>query len=109
MLPQKYRLSRDEIDDVMRRGKSLKGRYLAIKYLNESSVKTAVVVSKKVSKGAIKRNKVKRNIREVVRRFIKEDEISNSHVVIMALPEALGVSTDDMSTDLMSILNRSTA
>ncbi|MBL7045951.1 MAG: ribonuclease P protein component [Parcubacteria group bacterium] len=110
MLSQKYKLSRDEIEDVMKRGKSSKGRFLAVKYVNGGdAAKISVVVSKKVSKGATKRNKVKRRVREIARKFIKEGRMPNGSFVIIALPDALDALVADMSEDLFAVLNRSTA
>ena len=110
MLSQKYRLSRDEIDEAMKNGKSLKGRFLAIKYLKGSEpAKITAVVSKKVSKGAIKRNKVKRRIRESAIELIKEGAMPNGSMVIIALKEALDVPAKDIRDDLSAVLNRSTA
>lgn len=55
---------------VYQRGQSVRGSLLSLKYAKRDSAKpyrVAVVVSKKVSKSAVKRNRIRRRIYEQVR------------------------------------------
>lgn len=53
----------------MRNGKSLRGRMVGLKYINDEGegFKVAVVVSKKVSNSAVIRNRIRRRIYAAVR------------------------------------------
>ena len=57
---------------VYREGKSVRGGLISLKYTNQNSDKPyrmAVVVSKKVHKSAVVRNRIRRRIYEVVRKL----------------------------------------
>jgi ribonuclease P protein component len=70
MLHRKYRLTRKaDVDRVFRRGRSVSGQDLALKFLpnNASASRAAVLVGTKLSKKAVHRNRIKRRLREVLR------------------------------------------
>lgn len=53
-----------------RRGKNVRGQYFAIKCIlnkRRKNFRASVVVSKKVSKSAVKRNRIRRRIYEIIR------------------------------------------
>jgi ribonuclease P protein component len=70
-LPLKLsRLKRKEFKEVLRKGKGFKEDFLVLKVLKdkqEKKVKIGILVSKKVFKKAVQRNKFKRRLREIVR------------------------------------------
>lgn len=59
---------------VLRKGRTIKGRFLILKFLENSLTKSrfGFIVSKKISKKATERNKIKRRISEIVRIKIRE-------------------------------------
>jgi len=64
------RLERKEFKKVLRKGKSFKENFLVAKILKdpeERKVKIGILISKKVFKKAVERNKLKRRLREIVR------------------------------------------
>lgn len=62
MLKKGARLRAAEVEDALRRGKPLRGRYLSAKVLQNSSgtMRYAAVVQKKLAKGAVGRNRARR-------------------------------------------------
>lgn len=75
MLPKEYRLKRKkDFEKVLRKGKLLAKNFLILKTVknNLKTSRIGVVVSRKVSKKAVLRNKAKRKIREAVRTNIKK-------------------------------------
>lgn len=75
MLPKEYRLKRKkDFEKVLRRGKLLAKNFLILKTVknNLKTIRIGVVVSRKVSKKAVLRNKAKRKIREAIRANIKK-------------------------------------
>lgn len=74
MLPAKYRLHQQkDFQGVLKTGQKIFGRMVVIRYVTGvPSFKMGLIVSTKVSKNATDRNKVKRLLREVVRRELLE-------------------------------------
>ena len=69
MLPKENRLTKKkDFERVFRRGKGLKEKFLVIKVLdnNLNVSRFGFIVSKKISKKAVLRNKIKRRLRESV-------------------------------------------
>lgn len=65
------------------------------------------VVSTKISKNAVKRNRVKRQMREVVRLLLKEGKIkSGFHVAIVAKAEILGREYEEIEKSINELLRR---
>ena len=74
MLPQDSRLQNEkDIERVYRKGKSFKEDFLVLKAVKNSLAKSrfAFIVSQKVSKKAVARKKVKRRLRETIKKQIK--------------------------------------
>lgn len=88
---------------VYRNGKTVRGPLFAIKYdLNpkRNEYRLAVVVSKKISKLAVKRNRIRRRLYEVVRSF--ESEITEPYdLVITVFSDQI---LDTPSNELMSVV-----
>lgn len=75
MLPQKLRLNKTkDIENVSKKGKSIGSKFFVLKYLPNSSKNSRIgfVISTKISKKAVERNKIKRQMREIIRTHINE-------------------------------------
>lgn len=70
--------------------------------------KAGFTVSKKVSKSAVKRNRIKRRMREVYRRS-KDMLPENMSIIIRALPQALGADFNEIETEIHSLFKAVTA
>ena len=97
MLPKEYRLKkRSAFAATYRTGKSLHKdgitMFLGKEKNNESPTKIGFVVSKKIHKRAVKRNRIKRLMRESYRLLIKEEAISDRYisVIFVASTKLLG-------------------
>ena len=60
MLPKKQRLGAAEVREILKRGRSVRSGTLSAKYVAAATAKVAIVVSVKVSKTAVMRNKLRR-------------------------------------------------
>lgn len=92
MLSQIKRISKQkEFDAIFKSGKSFSNRCLLLKILGneENLFKLSVVVSAKVSKKAVIRNKIRRRIKEVIRKSLDGNQKGLS-IVIVAKPEIAG-------------------
>jgi ribonuclease P protein component len=71
MIPRAYRFhGRNSLSFAYRRGKTVRGPLCAIRYIKRSQDKNsrvAVVVSRKVNKSAVVRNRIRRRLYEAVR------------------------------------------
>lgn len=71
---------------VYRHGKTVRGPLTATKYIandRRDSYRLAVVVSKKVSKSAVVRNRIRRRLYEAVRRH--EGQITSPHDIVITV------------------------
>ncbi len=90
MLPLKNRLKKQkDFKLVFRQGKGYREKEIFIKILKkrDSSLRFGFVVSKKISNKAVRRNKLKRRLREVVRSMLPHIK-QGYDIVIVALPGA---------------------
>ena len=103
MLPKKYRLrKRKEIEKIFKEGKSKNLNLVFIRFLknNLGYPRFCFIVSKKVSNKATKRNKVKRLLREVVRKEILPTLETNYDYLIIAKPSILNKNYWQIKEDL---------
>jgi len=90
MLALKNRLKRKkDFDLVFKQGRSFKqgGLYFRFKPNKLKSSRLGFIVSKKFSKKAVERNKIKRQLKEIIRNKIGKIKIS-SDIVITTMPGA---------------------
>ncbi len=85
MLAKKYRFHRqNDVRRVYARGESSRSGPLGLKYLKQQSPgnsRLAVVVSKKIDKRAVVRNRIRRRIYEIVRK--QWDEIEEGYDLVI--------------------------
>lgn len=92
MLAKINRLVRDkDFDNTFRKGVSSYDKITGVKAVKNDMDKSrfGIMVSAKISKKAVERNKIKRQIREVIR--LKLEKIKKGYdLVILSLPEIKG-------------------
>lgn len=90
-------------------GKRISGAMFRVYYNILGDIgKAGFVVSKKVSKSAVKRNKIKRRLREIYRR--NRDMLpANISIVIQVLPQAAEASFDEIKREILSIFKSITS
>ena len=102
MLPKQNRLTRDkEFDYIFKNGKSSYTDIIGLKTTqNDLNLnRFGIIVSKKVSKKAVVRNKIKRQIRSIIRKIkIKQ----GYNCLIIALPK---IESADFKTIEKSMIN----
>jgi ribonuclease P protein component len=94
---------------LYRHGKSVRGRYFALKYNeNERRVHSrfAIVVSKKIYKSAVKRNKIRRRVYEVIRLY--KDTFKKPYDVAITIldPQVLLLTHDELRDSLVTLLEK---
>lgn len=120
MLPKQNRLPTKEIKRIFKEGKNFKSRFLLLKLAPESleaqeaceaeearnPPQFTVVVPMKVSKKATKRNRIKRLIRESLRKKIDKVE-PGTNGIIMGLPHIIDKNYKEIDEEVKNLLNKS--
>jgi ribonuclease P protein component len=108
MLPKENRLKKEkEFEAVFKGGRTIKGKSVFLRYLINGTDKTKVgfVVSKKISKLAVIRNKAKRRMRDIVR--LKKDGLKEGlSIVIVSLPSISKLTYKEIKEDLENLLSK---
>lgn len=106
MLKKKNRLKKKEVDFIFKKGKTRKSGFLILKFVkNEraSLPRFSVIIPVKVSKKSTKRNKIKRQIRESLRKKI-ENIKRETDGIVMVLPEVLDKSYKEIDKEVEELL-----
>ena len=108
MLPRKFRLtSKKDFTRIFKGGRSVNGRGIGLKYFPSGleMSRFAFVVSTKVSKKAVVRNKLKRQMREIIHGVLK-DVKPGVDMVIIARKEAIDMEFAEMTGSMQKILKK---
>lgn len=125
MLQQDNRLRKlRDFNLVMKHGQWVNGRFLDIKVLElaknqgyfpkkedpdsfKKQLKLAIAAGLKVHKSAVKRNRVRRQIREVLRLLLKDGLIKNGYyILVVAKKDTLTKDYAEISAELNLLLSR---
>ena len=108
MLAQKFRFhGHGSLRWVFRKGKPLRSRHLVLRYVtnpHRNQPRVAIIVSKKVLKSAVKRNRVRRRLFEIVRHRLNSIPPSTDIVITVFSSEVLDMSHDKIDQELSSLL-----
>ena len=70
-------------------------------------LKIGFVVSTKVHKHAVERNRVKRQMREVVRLLLKENQLKLGYLIaVTATPRMIGTTYEEIEKNIIELLRR---
>jgi ribonuclease P protein component len=103
MLKKTFRLSSSkDIRVTSLRGRSFFSPYFVIKYIAAPSLRFTVIVSTKVSKRAVERNRIKRVVREAIRHSLPSHK-TGDYVIIVKV-RAAGKPAADIKDQLDQLL-----
>ena len=108
-LPKNERLLKaSDFKFVFQNGTKYKGKYLLMFSVSGDTRKFGVVVSKKVSKKAVVRNKIKRCLREIYRtnKYVLPE---GTDIVIVALAGAVRVNYNELEKDFHNVCKKAFA
>ena len=105
MLKKANRINKTrELQKVYRSGKSVHTSALVIKFVAAPRIQAAFVVSKKVSKKAVERNRIKRVLREHFRLSIQK--IKSGKYMIMVKPAAAKLKNPEVRDNFKNALEK---
>ena len=87
-----------DLQKVYRLGKASHTSALVIKFVAQEKKRLAFVVSKKVSKKAVERNRIKRILREFLRQHI--EYLASGDYMVIVKPQAKGLSAAALRDNL---------
>lgn len=94
---------------VYAKGGVVRSKYFICKSLpnpRRSNPRIAVVVSKKVMKSAVGRNRIRRRLYEVIRLELPQLKERSDIVFVVVSPEAMTASADDLKKSVQSCLTQ---
>jgi ribonuclease P protein component len=99
MLKKTNRINKTrELQKVYRSGKTMHTPALVIKFVQGPKTRVGLVVSKKISKKAVERNRIKRALREKMRRGLPE--LITGDYMLVAKPSAASYKGKELSSQL---------
>lgn len=114
MFPQKNRISKTSFSEIMKNSRVVHGSAFSLRYLkkNDASLpRFAFVVSKKVSKLAVERNKIRRRGFHILREIITPAELllqKNGFIgAFFAKKEIKNMTLEQIKTDIEILLKKS--
>ena len=105
MLSRENRLrKRKDFDNIFKNGKAKTGGFIFLKFLkNDLNVsRFGFIVSLKIAKKAVVRNKIKRRLRQVIRNNINEIK-PGFDIVITAKPEIVNKNYQEIKNELENL------
>lgn len=109
MLPKQHRLSKKaDVNLTTAKGRSFFSQNFIIKFLSKSEIKLplmTVIVSNKVSKSAVVRNRLKR----IIRQYLQEIIINTKpgFYVIIVKKSAVLITADELRLEILTSLKKS--
>ena len=108
MISAKYRFhGYGSLNYLHRNGKTVRGKMMSVRFTpntKRQNPRFAVVVSKKVYKSAVKRNRIRRRIYEIIRNYIGEKPPVIDIAIMVYAPEVLNLPHDELKTQIEFLL-----
>ncbi len=106
MLPKKHRLPGYKTPLLLTRGLTLNSKFFIVKYQKvKSSYQVGFVISKKVLAKAVDRNRLKRQLRHLVKE-ISSKTLSGKNYLFLTKPQIREASPKQISVEISSALKQ---
>lgn len=105
MLKKANRINKTrDLQKVYRLGKPAHTSALVIKFVPHAQTQVAFVVSKKVSKKAVERNRIKRILREYMRLHLEQSKPGK--YLVMVKPQAAKLPGNELRAEMRRVLSK---
>ena len=108
MLLRTYKITKkSEIEKLAKTGRRLGSVFFIVKVKKNilNTTRWIIIVSTKVSKSAVKRNRLRRQIREIIRVELLEDNTS-SDIMVVVKDNALNADFSALKDDLLKLYKK---
>lgn len=108
MLKNNQKISRKkEFDQIFKNGKSAYDKYFLVKILknNQGQNRYSIIISTKVSKKAVERNKIKRRIKSIFLKLEKKLELGYD-VIVVCKKEILDIEYKEINNRMEKIFSK---
>lgn len=109
MFARPLRLREKKVFDILfRRGEWARGRYFSVVYLPaKSRGKIGFIVTKKIAKSSVIRNRNKRRLRAAFEQVLKSSEVLNNYTVVVVIHRTNDeLSFESLTKDVQHVLNK---
>lgn len=109
MLATKYRVPRQYIDYILKKGDSYTSKLFIVRYKpnRENFSRYRIIISRKVDTKAVKRNYLRRQSYEAIRLNTPKDSTTGLDIILIAKKNAIKASYKNVEDDLKNnIINR---
>lgn len=97
MLNKREKLSASEVRAILKKGRAVRTAHVLAKYKTAGSRKAAVVISKKIARSAVERNRLRRALYRALRQKLP----ARIHAVFLVQKK-----TDDFTPDTVTICSK---
>ena len=108
MLSREYKLKKDnDFKKAFEKGKFYRNDFIKIRFLknNLGTTRFGIVISSKISKKAVSRNRVRRRLEEIIR--IRLDQIrSGFDIVVLFEPEVIGKNYKQVEEVFVNLIEK---
>jgi len=112
MLPKQYRLARSDFDLVFKKGRRIRGKTFSLVVLpsenKDETSKIGIVITKKVHKKAVDRNKLKRQVSDIVYHYALGTLPKGLKAVIMAFPTQKSREYQETKEEIIDLFDKAT-
>lgn len=107
MFPKQNRLDRKDFSEILKKGRRIRGNSFSLIFANfgNGGAQIGIIITKKVTKTAVERNKLKRRIRNIL-----IPELNNLpqglKIIIMVYPSQEKLLFNSIKTEVLGLINR---
>ena len=111
MIPYRQRFhGHASLKYVFKNGRTARDRQVILKFIENPRRKNsrfAVIVSKKIHKSAVKRNRIRRRIYEIIRQEIPQVDGVYDVAIVVSSPDLIATSHEELNQQIKSLFRRS--
>ena len=105
MLKKRERLSRSDFNTLFKHGKRFHTGFFTLLYSdNQKEMKCGLVVSKKVAKHAVKRNKLRRKVYHILKD--SKQLLNHKHLAVLTKPTITTLTSEELRKELQEAFTR---
>ena len=99
-------LGKKDFDVILSRGKTIQTPLFGVRFGRSETLNFGWIVSKKISKLAVVRNKIKRKLAEAVASQLKEKEAMSLKMIFLVKKNIIEASVEDIKKDVKYVFEK---